>query len=302
MTPEPTSSTRTRRQVLTGLAWLSPWLIGFLLLTVLPVCISAYLCFCQYNGLRPPVFTGWENLRTLVADPLFYKVLKNTTIYAAIALPLGTLLAITLALLLNTRVPGRAFWRAAIFLPMLVPLVAVSMIWQWMFNGRYGLINTVLGVFGIDGPNWLTDANWTLPSMILLSFWSLGHAVVIYLAGLQDVPKELYEAAHLDGAGPFQRLRFITLPMISPSIFFNIVIGIIFVWQIFVVPYIMIPDGGPGRNAYFFTSYLYDTAFMNQRFGYACLLSWVQLGIILALTALAFRVSRNRVHYRGAGA
>ena len=114
--------------------------------------------------------------------------------------------------------------------------------------------------------------------------------------------KELYEAAHLDGAGPFQRLRLITLPMISPSIFFNIVIGIIFVWQIFVVPYIMIPDGGPGRNAYFFTSYLYDTAFMNQRFGYACLLSWVQLGIILALTALAFRVSRNRVHYRGAGA
>ncbi len=135
--------------------------------------------------------------------------------------------------------------------------------------------------------------------MILLSFWSVGNAVVIYLAGLQDVPRSLYEAAHVDGAGPVQRLCHVTLPMISPAIFFNVVLGIIFVWQVFAVPYIMIPNGGPGQNAYFYTMYLYDVAFLHQRFGYACLLSWIQLGIILLLTALAFRLSRNLVHYRG---
>lgn len=284
----------------TGLVWISPWLVGFTMFMFLPISISAYLSFCQYDGLRPPIFTGLENLRTLCSDPLLWKVLKNTAVYAAIALPVGTLLALTFAVLLNTRVPGRTFWRAVIFVPTLVPLVAVAMIWQWMFNGRYGMINGLLSLIGIDGPNWLSDPQWTMPSMILLSFWSVGHAVVIYLAGLQDVPRELYEAAHLDGAGAFQRLRLVTLPMISPSIFFNVVVGIASVWQIFVVPYVMIPDGGPGRNAYFYATYVYDVAFMRQHFGYACLLSWVLLGIILVLTALAFRLSRNLVHYRGA--
>lgn len=284
----------------TGLVWISPWIVGFSLFIFLPVVLSAYLSFCQYNGLRPPVFTGLENLGTLVADPVFWKVLKNTAIYVAFALPIGTLLALALAVLLNTRVPGQTFWRAVIFVPTLVPLVAVAMIWMWMYNGRHGLINTVLGLVGIDGPNWLSNEHWTMPSMILLSFWSVGHAVVVYLAGLQDVPRSLYEAAHVDGAGPFQRLRSVTLPMISPAIFFNVVIGIIFAWQVFAIPYIMIQDGGPGANAYFYTMYLYDVAFMHQRFGYACVLSWVQLAIILALTGLAFRLSRNLVHYRGA--
>lgn len=286
---------------LAGLAWISPWLIGFSLFTLLPVVISAYLSFCQYNGMRPPVFTGLENFGMLFSDPLFWKVLWNTAIYAAIAVPVGTCVALFFAILLNTSVPGRALWRALIFVPTLVPLVAVAMVWMWMYNGRYGMINTILGALGLEGPNWLTDAQWTMPSMILLSFWSIGHAVVIYLAGLQDVPKELYEAAHLDGAGAFQRLRSVTIPLISPAIFFNVVVGIIFAWQVFAVPYIMILDGGPGRNAYFYSMYLYDKAFRHQHFGYACALSWVQLLIILSLTALAFRLSRNLVHYRGAG-
>ncbi len=284
----------------TGLFWVSPWLFGLLLFILLPVSISAILCFCQYNALRPPVFTGLENIRTLFGDPLFWQVLKNTAVYAAVALPAGTILSLALALMLNARVPGQTLWRAIIFVPTLVPLVAGAMIWLWMFNARYGLINSVIGMFGIDGPNWLNDPRWTMPSMILLSLWSIGHAVVIYLAGLQDVPKELYEAIHLDGAGTLQRLRFVTLPMISPSIFFNIVMGTIFVWQVFAVPQIMIPGGGPGRNAYFYTMYLYDVGFMHQRFGYACLLSWIQLVIILCLTGVAFRLSRNFVHYRGA--
>ena len=287
------------RGLLTGLAWISPWIVGFSLFNLIPAVVSGYLSFCQFNGLRSPSFTGMENANVLLSDPLFWLALRNTAVYAAIALPLGTVLALGFAILLNVKVPGQAFWRAVIFVPTMVPLVAVAMIWMWMFNGRYGLINTVLGYVGIDGPNWLIDPSWTMPSMILLSFWSVGHAVVIYLAGLQDVPRELYEAAHLDGAGAFQRLRMVTLPMISPSIFFNVVVGIIFVWQVFAVPQIMIRGGGPGRNAYFYTMYLYETAFRHQRFGYACLLSWVQLGIILVLTVLAFRVSRKTVHYRG---
>ncbi|MBP7747705.1 MAG: sugar ABC transporter permease [Phycisphaerae bacterium] len=289
----------TFRAELTGLAWISPWLIGFALFLLLPIVLSGYLSFCEFNGLRRPVFTGWENVRALLSDQLFWQALKNTALYAAVALPAGTLIALLLAVLLNVRVPGRTLWRALIFVPTVVPLVAVAIVWMWMYNSRFGLVNTALGWIGITGPNWLSDARWTMPSMILLSFWSVGNAVVIYLAGLQDVPRSLYEAAHVDGAGPVQRLCHVTLPMISPAIFFNVVLGIIFVWQVFAVPYIMIPNGGPGQNAYFYTMYLYDVAFLHQRFGYACLLSWIQLGIILLLTALAFRLSRNLVHYRG---
>jgi multiple sugar transport system permease protein len=287
--------------VLVGLAWIFPWIIGFTLFTLIPVGMSGYLAFCQFDGLRPPVYTGLTNLRELVTDPLFWKTLQTTSIYAAIALPVGTLAALSLALLLNTSVPGRTVWRAIIFVPTLVPLVATAMIWLWMFNGQYGVLNALLRMVGIEGPNWLTDPHWTMPSMVLLSVWSVGNAVVVYLAGLQDVPRSLYEAAHVDGASAWQRLWNVTIPMISPSIFFNVVIGIIYVWQVFAVPQIMVPGGGPQRSVYFYTMYLYDTAFRGQRFGYACTLSWVQLLIILALTALAFRLSKRLVHYRGVG-
>ena len=303
MSARPRDNALPRRwpPALTGLAWISPWLVGFTAFVLLPVLVSGYLSFCQFDGLRPPLFTGLENVRTLAADPLFWKTLTTTSIYAAIALPLGTLVALALAILLNAKVPGQTVWRAIIFVPTLVPLVATAMIWLWMFNGQFGVLNVVLRRIGIEGPNWLTDPHWTMPSMILLSVWSVGNAVVVYLAGLQDVPRSLYEAAHMDGANAWQRLRHVTIPMISPSIFFNVVIGIIFVWQVFAVPQIMIPAGGPGRNAYFYTMYLYDTAFRSLRFGYACTLSWVQLLIIVALTAIAFRLSRRLVHYRGTG-
>jgi multiple sugar transport system permease protein len=296
---------RARRwpDALVGLAWISPWVVGFAAFTLIPVVLSAWLAFCQFDGLRPACFSGLENFQTLCSDVTFRKVLYNTAIYAAIALPLGTVVSLALALLLNMPIPGRTLWRAVIFAPTLVPLVATAMIWLWMFNARYGLLNTLLGpvarLLHCNPPNWLIDPHWTMVSMIVLSLWSVGNAVVVYLAGLQDVPRALYEAAHVDGAGPWGRLRHVTLPMISPTIFFNVVIGIIFVWQVFAVPQIMIPAGGPEQRAYFYTMYLYDQAFGNLRFGYACLLSWVQLLIIVLLTALAFRLSRRLVHYRG---
>ncbi|MCP4248897.1 MAG: sugar ABC transporter permease [bacterium] len=284
----------------TGLIWISPWLAGFLLFTLLPVIAAAVLSFCQFDGVRRPVPVGFENWRAMAYDPLFWKVLGNTAVYAAVALPLGALLALGLALLLNAQVPGVGLWRVIIFAPTLVPLVAVGLVWTWMYSAGDGLINTALALIGVEGPAWLADARWTMPSMILLSLWGVGQTVVIYLGGLQDVPGELYDAAELDGAGPWQRLVHVTLPMISPAIFFNLVVGVIFVWQIFAVPYVMLPGGGPGRNAYFYSVYLYDLAFAFRRFGYACTLSWVQLGIILALTALAFRIGRRFVYYRGA--
>jgi multiple sugar transport system permease protein len=297
-TPGP--ARRAWQETLFGLAWVSPWIVGFLIFTLIPVILSAYLSFCQFDGLRPPVWIGLENFSTLAADPVFAQVLGNTLIYAAFALPLGALFSIGLALLLSFGVPGQTLWRAIIFVPTLVPLVATAMIWQSLYNGQYGAFNVLLRAVGVQGPAWLADPNWTMPSMVLLSLWSVGHAVVIYLAALQDVPRSLYEAAEVDGAGALGRLRHVTLPMISPAVFFNVVVGVIFVWQVFAVPQIMIPGGGAERNAYFYTMYLYDMAYMRQRFGYACLLSWVQLLIILALTGVAFRVSSRLVHYRGA--
>jgi multiple sugar transport system permease protein len=285
--------------VLTGLIWISPWLIGFAVFTFAPAVITGYFSVCNYDGLRPPVYTGSENWKSLGADPVFWKVLGNTAKYAAAALPLGAVIALTLALLLNSSVPGQRLWRAVIFAPALVPMVAVGIIWLWMFNPRFGPINTALAYLGLDGPNWLTDPRWTMPSMVVLSFWSIGQTVVIYLAGLQDVPQTLHEAADLDGASAWQRLCYVTLPMISPVILFNLIIGLIYVWQVFAAPFVLVPGGGPQRNAFFYTVYLYDLAFNQRRFGYAAAMGFVQLAIVLLLTVIVIRGSRRFIFYRG---
>lgn len=286
-----------------GLLWISPWLVGFAAFMLLPILIAGYLSFCEFNGIRPPIWVGLENFKALPSDPLFWTVLRNTAIYSAFSLPIGAILALSFAIALNAPLPGRTLWRALIFVPTLVPMVATAMIWMWMFNAKDGLINMFLtpiwGLFGFGPPDWLGDPNYVMPAMIILSLWPIGHPVVIYLAGLQDVPSSLYEAAHVDGATPWQRLWNVTLPMISPTIFYNLVMGIIFVLQVFAIPQIMVPGGGPGKNAYFYTMYVYDTAFRFQRFGYACVLSWVQLAIILALTLVAFQLSKRFVHYQG---
>ncbi|MBK9120546.1 MAG: sugar ABC transporter permease [Phycisphaerales bacterium] len=285
-----------------GLLWISPWAVGFALFMLVPMVMALYLSLCEFDGIRRPVFTGFDNFRTLLHDPTFWKVLKNTAIYAVFSLPISALLAILFAIALNAPVPGRTLWRALIFVPTLVPMVATAMIWMWVFNGEYGLLNIVLRpllhMLGAAPPNWLGDARWTMPAMIILSLWPIGHPVVIYLAGLQEVPTVLYEAARVDGAGPWNRLWNVTLPLLSPTIFYNIVMGIIFVWQVFAIPHIMLRGGGPQQNVYFYSMYLYDVGFTFQRFGYACLLSWVQLLIILVLTVCAFQLSKRVVHYQ----
>jgi multiple sugar transport system permease protein len=282
-----------------GLGFLSPWLFGFLLFTILPVGLSFYYSLCDYSLLQPPLYIGLANYRDLMADPIFWKALGNTFKYALMALPAGMFVSLGLALLLNAPIRGQAIYRTIIFLPSLVPTVASAMLWLWLFNAKLGLINTMLGAFGIEGPGWLTTPEWAMPALALMSLWGVGHTVVIYLAGLQDVPKELYEAAELDGVGAWSRLRNVTLPMISPVIFFNLVMAIIGTLQVFAIPFVM-TGGGPARATYFFTMYLYDNAFAYLKMGYASAMAWIQLVIILALTGIAFWSSKRWVHYQGA--
>lgn len=282
-----------------GLAFLSPWLIGFLAFTIVPVALSLYYSFCHYSLLQAPLFKGLDNYRNLARDPVFWKVLGNTGIYALMALPLGMLVALGLAMLLNSKIRGVSIYRTIIFLPSLVPTVASAMLWLWLFNARLGLINVVLRGLGVaNPPGWLTDVHWAMPALVLMSFWGLGNMVVIYLAGLQDVPRELYEAASIDGASTLRKVWHVTLPAISPVIFFNLILAIIGTLQVFAVPLIL-TAGGPARSTYFYTMYLYDSAFSYLKMGYASAMAWVQLLIVLALTALAALSSRRWVHYQG---
>jgi multiple sugar transport system permease protein len=288
-----------RQHLVNGLLFCSPWLIGFSVFLLYPIAASIYYSFTEFSVLQPPTFVGLANYRELVQERIFWKALGNTFYYAAFALPLGMIVALSIAMLLNTDVKGMTVYRTIFFLPSLVPTVATAILWLWIFNGQYGVLNYGLSFLGIRGPNWLSDPQWSKPALVLLSIWGVGNAVVIYLAGLQDVPEQLYEAADLDGAHWLQKIRHVTLPMVSPVILFNLIIGIIGTFQYFAVPFVMMPNGQPARSAYFIAVYLYDTAFPYLQMGYASAIAWVLFLMIAALTALAFWASRGRVHYGG---
>jgi multiple sugar transport system permease protein len=285
------------RAISKGLAFLSPWLIGFCIFTLTPVLLSLYYSFCDYSLLQPPVFRGLANYRDMIHDPVFWISLRNTFYYALMALPAGVLVSIGVALMLNSSVRGQTIYRTVIFLPSLVPAVASALLWMWILNAKYGMLNGLLDKLGIIGPQWL-GTGLAMPSLSMISIWGVGNTVVIYLAGLQDVPRDLYEAAEIDGAIAWQRMWHVTLPMISPVIFFNLIMAIIGTFQVFVVPLIM-TQGGPDRQTTFYTMYLYSNAFEYLKMGYASALAWVQLLIILSLTGLAFLSSRRWVHYQG---
>ena len=289
------------RALIRGLAFLSPWLIGLFTFTLIPIGVSLYYSFCRYSLLQPepPVFKGLVYYTDLLHDPVFWKAVGNTAIYAVMALPLGVILTIGIAMLLNLKIRGLSLYRTIVFLPSIVPAVASAMVWLWLFNGRLGLINVLLRALGIaNPPGWLTDAHWAMAALVLMSFWSIGNMVVIYLAGLQDVPRELYEAADIDGASPLRKIWHVTLPGISHVIFFNLIMGIIGTLQVFLVPFIL-TSGGPARSTYFYSMYLYDNAFNYLKVGYASAMAWVLLLIVLALTALTAWSGKRWVHYQG---
>ncbi len=289
----------TRREGRAGVLFASPWLLGFSIFLAYPLLASIYFSFCDYSVLKPPVWIGLDNYRELMGDELFWTSLKNTLLYAVLALPAGMATAIILALLLNAKVKGMTVYRTIFFIPSLVPQVSLAVLWLWVLNGEHGVLNAVLERVGITGPNWLTDPNWSKPAMVIMSVWGVGNAVLIYLAGLQDVPQQLIEAAELDGANSWQKTRNVTIPMISPVILFNGIMGIIGTLQVFTVPFIMFPNGTPARSTYFYAMYLFDNAFKYQKMGYASAMGWIMFVIILALTLTSLRMSEKHVHYGG---
>ncbi len=290
---------RRRREGVAGWLFASPWVVGFGVFLLYPLVASLYYSFCDFSVLRKPVFIGGENYAALVRDELFWLSLYNTLFYAVLAMPASLIVALVIALLLNQKVRGIGIYRTIFFLPSLVPAVSLAVLWMWLFNGERGLINELFGFLGISGPNWLTDPAWSKPALIFMGLWGVGQAVVIYLAGLQDVPQSLYEAAEIDGARPWHKTRFITLPMISPVILFNSIMGIIGTLQVFTIPYVISAQGAPVRSIYFYTMYLYDNAFSFQKMGYASAMGWILFLLIFGLTMLALRFGERRVHYGG---
>jgi multiple sugar transport system permease protein len=296
------ASKREVQNFFKGLAFISPWLVGFSVFLLLPIVMSLYYSFCDYNMLQKPVYVGLANYRLLMHDEVFGKALRVTLYYAALSIPAGLGVSLGVAILLNRNILGLPIFRTLIFLPSLVPTIASAILWKWLFNQNLGLFNWLLakplGFFGLRGPAWIDDPKWVIPSLALMSVWSVGNTVVIYLAGLQDVPRELYEAADLDGANALQRLFSVTIPMISPVIFFNLIMAIIGVLQVFDTPYMM-TQGGPNRASYFYTYYLYDNAFSYLHMGIASAMAWIQLFLVLVLTGIAFATSKRWVHYQG---
>lgn len=293
--------TRGPSNLLAGLLWTSPWWLGFLLFLAIPMGWSLYISLCDYSLLQPPVFIGGANYQRLATDPVFHQVVRNTLIYSLLSVPLSTIVAVALALLLNQSVRGQAFFRACVFLPTIVPLTAAAVVWMWMLNPQAGIFNQPWHWLGAAPPNWFNSAGAAMAALVIISVWFVGSPTVIFLAGLQEIPEELYEAAMLDGAGPPRRFWHVTLPALSPVVLFNLIIAILTAWQIFALPYILWRgQPGPDGGAYFYTMYLFDNAFRFLKMGYASAMAWIQLLIILFMTALIFLASRRLVHYRGA--
>lgn len=294
-----------RGRTLAGILFCAPAILGLLIFTLYPTLASLYYSFTRYSVMKPPVWVGSANYAHLAHDELFWKSLANTAYYAVIAVPLGIVVALGLALLLNMKVRGQALYRTFFFVPSIVPLVASSVLWIWLFNPQNGAINALLRpVFTSlhlgEPPGWFADPVWSKPAIILWSLWGVGGSMVIFLAALQDVPKELHEAAEVDGARPWHRIRHITLPFISPQILFVTIMGLIGAFQFFTPVYVMTQGtGGPVDSTLFYSLYLFNVAFADFKMGYACALAWILLLLILACTALIFRTSARFVYYAG---
>jgi multiple sugar transport system permease protein len=295
-------SPMAREDRMTFWCFISPWLIGFCLFGLGPILASIWLSFTNYSLFKPPVWVGLANYRELFRDPLILKSLGNTLFYVVFAVPLGTVGALMLALLLNQKVRGIAVWRTIFYLPTIVSGVAMGVLWRWIFNPEIGLANTllrpVLGWLGIADPQWLLDPALAKPAYVLMSLWGMGGGMVIFLAALQGIPEHLYEAAELDGAGPVRQFFVITIPMLSPVILFSLTMGTIGSFQIFAQAYVM-SGRGPDNSTLFYVLYLFDQAFRYFRMGYGAAMAWVLFAIVLGVTVLKFALAKRWVYYEG---
>ena len=305
------SSPRTK---LTPLLFISPWLIGFAVLVVYPFAASLYWSFCSYDLLSPPRPVGLANYRRIAEELIqggrLGRAVWNTFYYALLSVPLSIALGIGLAVMLSWKIRGQTIWRSWVFLPSVVPAVAAAVLWMWLLDPQQGMVNYLLSLLGIDGPAWFRGTGEVLTSgsfgskdaLVLMSLWGVGNFMIIYLAALGDVPRNLYEAAGLDGAGPLRRFWHVTLPMLSPVIFFNLVMGIIQAVQAFTQVYLVSQgQGGPAGSTLVLSLHLFLAAFKELDMGYASAVSWLLFVAVLAVTAVVFRTSRHWVYYQGVG-
>jgi multiple sugar transport system permease protein len=290
------SSKLARKEALEGYLYALPWFIGFTVFTAGPIIASFLLSFTNWDLIRYPQWIDFGNYKMLIEDPLFWQGLKVTSIYATFSVPLGIAGGLAIAVLMNQKIKGLSVFRTIYYLPAVVSGVAVSLLWSWIFNPDFGVLNYLLSLVGIRGPGWIYDEKWALPSLILMSLWGVGGGMVIYLASLQGVPTELYEAAIIDGASSWKRFWSITIPMISPVIFFQLIMGIIGSFQVFTQAYIM-TNGGPNNATLFYVLYLYRNAFQWFKMGYASALAWVLFLVILTLTIVQFKIANYWVYY-----
>lgn len=301
-------STLLRREAIEGYLCIAPWLIGFVFLTLGPVIFSFIMSLSKWDMINPPQMVGFANYTAIFTDDFrFRQSLKVTAVYAAFAVPLGLVCSLALAMLLNLNVKGMRVFRSIFYIPAILPGVAVAMVWITVFRYQGGVFNSIIGMLNkplaaihpglyIEPVKWLTTPEMALPSFVIMSLWGVGGGMIIYLAGLQGVPTQLYEAAEIDGAGSFSKFRNVTLPMISPTILFNLVMGVIGSFQVFTSSFIM-TQGGPAYATLFYVLYLYQKAFKYLQMGYACALAWILFGVILILTLVVFKSSASWVYY-----
>lgn len=298
-----------KRQLRNGLLFASPWFIGFIVFTFYPIIMSLYYSFCRFDAITQPHWAGLENYETLLFhDPIFWKSLWNTIYMVIFGLPIGLAFSLFLATLLNQKIRGLAFYRTIFYLPSITPVIASSILWLWLLNPQIGLINFLLRPI-LNGlnlilpitltmPGWLTDPHWAKPALIIMGLWGVGNTVVIFLASLQNVPEELYEASVIDGAGKWRKFWHITLPMISPVIFFNLIIGIIGYFQYFTQVWVL-TRGGPQDATLLYALYLFNNAFLFFKMGYASAMAWILFIITLICTLIVFWTSSRWVYYSG---
>lgn len=284
------------------LPFLLPWLIGFIALTLIPLGLSLYWSFTNYDILQPPQWVGAQNYVGLVHDPLFRTSVINTSFMVVIGVPAGILLGLGCALLLRRPIKGSALYRGAIFVPAVVPSVAVAVIWIWIFNPDYGLLNAALGVVHIKPQGWLASPSLAKPSLLMLLVWeAVGQIMVLMLAGLKEIPGELYEAASLDGAKPLQHFRYITLPLMGPVLFYSLIVWMIFYLQFFTEAFVATSQdlGEPVNSTLFYSIYIYQNAFQFLKMGYASAMAWILFAVTMIITVTLFRLQRRFIFYRG---
>jgi len=296
------SLTLTQRRNITGYIFIAPFILGFIFWFLIPAIVAGYLTFQKWDLISPPKYIGLDNIQHLLNDPLLIQSLKATFVYTFLSVPLSLLLSFFLATLINREFRGIAIFRTIYYLPSIVPAIATALLWAWMFNTEFGLINVVVRALGGTKVPWLQSTTWAIPAFVILTLWSAGGAMIIFLAGLQGIPDIYYEAAEIDGAGRWAKLRNITLPLMSPIIFFNFVLGLINTFQIFTVAYLITGGtGGPENSTLFLVLYIYRTGFRSQNMGYAAALSWVLFLILLILSFVIFKYMGSRVYYENPG-